>query len=83
MESWDAAREMMRCRQRNKFCRGDEVELLMPGREPMALRIDQLFNADGQPVESAPHADELLYVPVPFEVPAYSMIRRKKEEGVK
>ena len=41
--------------QKNRFFRGDVADVLEPGREPYLLPLDDIFDADGLPITSAPH----------------------------
>ncbi len=43
------------CTQRNKFLRGDTVEILQPRSKPFEFTIKQLLAADGSELESTPH----------------------------
>ncbi len=43
------------CTQRNKFLRGDTVEILQPRSKPFEFTIEQLIAADGSELESTPH----------------------------
>lgn len=42
--------------QRNKFNRGDELEILSPGKEPINITADKLYNEKGEEIETANHA---------------------------
>ena len=42
--------------QRNRFFRGETADVLEVGEQPFDLPLDELFDQDGQPIESAPHA---------------------------
>lgn len=42
--------------QRNKFNKGDEVEVLSPDGEPVILTASELFDEKGEPIETANHA---------------------------
>ena len=48
--------------QKNKFCKGDEVELMLLNGENLACRIDKIQDEDGNEMESAPHPKQKLYV---------------------
>ncbi|MDE6746893.1 MAG: U32 family peptidase [Oscillospiraceae bacterium] len=66
------------CTQRNKFLKGDEVEILSPGKNCDTLRVEELYNGDGEPIESANHAMMKLRIPCEKEYPPNSIIRIKK-----
>ena len=46
---------LCRLLQRNKVCLGDTAELLTPGRVGIPFRVTELYDAEGMPIESAPH----------------------------
>ncbi|MDE7304246.1 MAG: U32 family peptidase [Oscillospiraceae bacterium] len=66
------------CTQRNKFLKGDEVEILAPGKIFDTLKVEELYNGDGEPIESANHAMMKLRIPCEKEYPQNSIIRIKK-----
>lgn len=41
--------------QRNKFSVGDELEALEFGKKPVSFTVEQLFDEEGNPIESTPH----------------------------
>jgi len=64
--------------QRNKFCKGDELELLTPSGEPLSFIADRLMDADGQDIESAPHPMMGLRMKLPVCAPRYSILRKHR-----
>ncbi|MGN0587564.1 MAG: U32 family peptidase, partial [Oscillospiraceae bacterium] len=48
--------------QRNRFCKGDEVEIVPPGKKYDTMVINELYNYDGDVVENANHAMEKLII---------------------
>jgi putative protease len=44
------------CTQRNKFFSGDQVEILSPGKKPVLLTLDKLFDENNEEIETANHA---------------------------
>ncbi len=61
--------------QRNRFFAGDTVEILAPGREPVSLKLEEIFNADGEKIETVNHAMMEFSFPCEFQFPANSLIR--------
>ncbi|MGI6161375.1 MAG: peptidase U32 family protein [Christensenellales bacterium] len=64
--------------QRNRFFRGDELELLRPGKEAAAFVASDLTDIDGNPLESAPHPQQMLKIGCPFEAEPLDIIRKRK-----
>lgn len=48
--------------QRNKFCTGDEIEIMKPDGTNVPVKVETIFDEDMQPVESAPHPQQKLFV---------------------
>lgn len=63
--------------QRNRFFRGDEAEVLEPGRPPYRLKMDGITDGDGIPVESANHAQMTILLPAAKAIPQGAIFRRR------
>lgn len=63
---------------RHKFVKGDKLEITGPGITPFETELDYIISEDGEMVESAPHARELIRIPVKQEVKPYYLVRREK-----
>ena len=61
--------------QRNKFNKGDMLEILSPDGEPVEYKADQIFNEKGEEVETANHAMMRLSMPCDEQYPKNSIIR--------
>ena len=64
--------------QRNKFSVGDEVEILSPGKKPIAMIINKLYNEFDEEIESACHATMKLRISSELVFEKNSIIRIKK-----
>lgn len=64
--------------QRNKFNRGDEAEILAPGKRFDTFKVGELYNDAGEPIESANHAMMKIKIPCEKEYPKGAIIRIKK-----
>ena len=51
-----------RIEQKNKFCTGDEIEIMKPDGQNIAVRVLSLTTQEGEEVESAPHPRQALWV---------------------
>ncbi|MBR0351867.1 MAG: U32 family peptidase [Oscillospiraceae bacterium] len=63
--------------QRNKFFRGDELEIVIPGGVPVSFRADKLFDENGSSIESTPRAMMIIKTALPCAVPPMSIIRKR------
>ena len=65
--------------QRNKFYRGDTLDVLPPSGIPFNTVCLKLLNENGEEVESAPHAMEKLSMTTDKPVPKGSVLRKARE----
>lgn len=66
------------CVQRNKFLRGDELEALLPGREPIAFTAGELYDENGEPAEMANRAAMNFSLGSELILPPNTVIRKKR-----
>lgn len=66
--------------QRNKFFAGDTLDVLPPSGIPFNIKCISLINADGEPVDSAPHPMEVLTMKSDKPVPVGSVLRKKRDQ---
>lgn len=64
--------------QRNKFSVGDRVDLLTRDSKPLPFTVDALWDAEGNPIESAPHPMMPFKMRLPKQADRLSMIRKLK-----
>ena len=64
---------------KNKFYRGQELGCLEPMCEPFTVTATELFDGDGNPIESAPHPMMKIKIPFSRPVKTGSMLRMKSE----
>lgn len=64
--------------ERNRFCRGDVVDVLQPSRESFTATLDELYNKDWEPIEAAPHAEMLVYWKTNHEIEEGAYLRVRK-----
>ena len=64
--------------QRNKFCNGDRLEILEPGKEPFSIVVDGLQTEDGVSIDSAPHPMMTVKFICEKEVRVNSIIRKQR-----
>lgn len=64
--------------QRNKFYKGDTLDVLPPGGVPFNTKCLKLVNKNGEEVESAPHAKERLIMTADKEIPEGAVVRVKR-----
>ncbi len=65
--------------QRNKFCVGDEIEIMKPDGRDVPARVESILDEDGQEMESAPHAKQRLRVRLSSPAERYDLLRMEKQ----
>jgi len=62
--------------QRNKMNVLDKVEVIGPYKETMFATIEEMYNEDGEPIESAPHARQIVKLKLDIKVDKNYMLRK-------
>jgi len=76
VKSYDPVSKMMEVEQRNRFFKGEILEILSPGEQARELKVDHMFDQDGRAVDSAPHPCQRLFIPADQPVKPCSILRR-------
>lgn len=76
----EAVREDGCCliQQKNKFSAGETIEIMKPDGRNVEVTVRAIYEEDGQPVESAPHPKQMLYLDLGAEVQVYDILRRSE-----
>lgn len=71
----------IRTEQRNKFCKGDMIEIMKPDGRNVAAKVLQIKNGDGEEMESAPHPKQELWLTLSEQAEVGDILRvtAKKE----
>ncbi|MGI6721920.1 MAG: peptidase U32 family protein [Anaerovoracaceae bacterium] len=78
VRDYDAASGLAMVEQRNKMNVGDEIEIFGPDADSFSQRLDVLLDEEKQPVESAPHPQQKLYIRMERPVKRDYLLRKKK-----
>ncbi|MBQ7859817.1 MAG: U32 family peptidase [Faecalibacterium sp.] len=78
VENWENG--IATCSQRGKWWLGDTLEVLCPDGSRIELTPEWIKNADGEFVDSTPHPTMTYTIPSEVELPAMSLLRRRKTE---
>ncbi|MCQ4115408.1 U32 family peptidase [Ruminococcus sp. zg-921] len=65
--------------QRNRFFTGDTLDVLPPSGIPFDVVIEKMYNEYGESVDSAPHPMQRLKAVTSCNIPAGSMLRKKRD----
>ena len=69
---------MIEISQRNKFLRGDELEVLMPSKKPFTFKVQKIFDEKGAEMDCAPHAMQKLFIPFENKIEKGAYLRKIK-----
>lgn len=61
--------------QRNKFCVGDEIEIMKPDGRNVPVKVLSLTTEDGEMVENAPHPKQILWVELSERPEQFDLLR--------
>ena len=70
-------RGFARIEQRNKFCVGDVIEIMKPDGSNVETQVLEMYNEEGEAVESAPHPKQVLYLKLSQQPDVYDILRVK------
>jgi putative protease len=74
---YDKETGLATCRQRNKFVKGDKVEILSPAITGDSFVVNELYNEDGETIEGCPHPGMICKVKVPYQLEKNTFIRKE------
>ena len=72
---------IVRIEQRNKFCVGDEIEIMKPDGSNVPAKVLSMTTEEGVSVESAPHPKQVLYVELGAAAAKYDLLRVRSLNG--
>ena len=75
------ARGYARIEQKNKFSVGETIEVMKPDGTNIETVVKAIFDEDGNPQESAPHAQQKIDVDLGIQTETYDILRRCESEG--
>ena len=55
-------KRLARITQRNKFCVGDTIEIMKPSGDNVEVKVEEMFDGEGNAVESAPHPQQEIWL---------------------
>ena len=64
--------------QRNRFFVGDEIEIIQPGKPYFKQKVSYMENESGESINSAPHAQMTIKMPVDYPVSTDAMLRKER-----
>lgn len=74
------ARGLTPIEQRNKFCVGDEIEIMKPNCDNIKVTVKAIYDEEGNSMESAPHPKQKLWVDLGGLTCEYDILRSAAKE---
>ncbi len=65
--------------QRNKFSVGEQIEVMKPDGTNIEVTVRSITDEDGNPMESAPHPKQKLWIDLGVEMERYDILRRHEQ----
>lgn len=66
--------------QRNRMFVGEEIEVFGPEKEYFTQKIEKMLNKDGEEIEVAPHAQQIIKIKMDKEVEKYYLLRKERDD---
>ena len=80
VRSYDPDTKMAVVEQRNKMTVGEEIEVFGPYTDYFSQKLEVLLDEEGNPIESAPHPQQILQIKMERPVSENFMLRKRKEQ---
>lgn len=77
VQSYDKETGIATCRQRNKFVKGDKMEILSPSKFDNEFVAEEIYNEKGEAIDSCPHPGMIFKIKVPVELEENSFLRKE------
>lgn len=78
VKSYDPKTHMAVVEQRNKMVVGDEIEVFGPGRDFFTQKLEVLLNEEKEPIEAAPHPQQIVHIRMDQPVAEKYILRKRK-----
>lgn len=80
VKSYNPDTKMAVVEQRNKMTVGEEIEIFGPYTDSFTQKLTVLLDEEGNPIESAPHPQQILQIRMEQPVAENFMLRKRKEQ---
>ncbi len=80
VQSWDEASGTALIEQRNHFRVGDTLELMRRNLQDEKIQVEAIVNLEGVNQETAPHAQQLVRIPMPNRVEYMDILRKANKQ---
>lgn len=80
VKSYDPDTKLAVVEQRNKMTVGEEIEVFGPYTDSFTQKLEVLLDEEGNPLNSAPHPQQILQIKMEHPVAENFMLRKRKEQ---
>ena len=80
VKDYDENSEIAVIEQRNKVLINDEVEILSPDKESMTIKIDKMWDEEGNLIDMAPHPQMIYKIKTDIKLKPFDMLTKEKGE---
>lgn len=77
---YDESTQLATIEQRNRIKVGDVLEIFGPDMNYFELKIENMWNEEDEPIESAPHAQQIIKTKIDKKVKPFYLIRKKRDD---
>ncbi len=77
VKDYDEVTQLAKVEQRNRLFKGDQIEIMGSGYRGFSQNIEILLDKDKQPIDVAPHAQQMIYIKMAQPVCEYDILRRQ------
>lgn len=80
VKEYDKLTQMAVIEQRNRFFKGDNIEILSPKEEIINMTIESMWDEEGNEIEVAPHPQQIVKIKIPYEIESFYILRKERKE---
>ncbi len=77
---YDKETKIATIEQRNRIFLGDEIEVFGPNKEHFIQKVEHMWDSKGDPIDVAPHAQQVIKIEMSEPVDKYYMLRKERED---
>ncbi|NLL63963.1 MAG: U32 family peptidase [Ruminococcaceae bacterium] len=70
--------EFLYVTQRNRFFKGDELEVLIPSTKPFSIKVDKMWDGKGEEIDVAPNPMAKIKIACDKEIPSGAVLRKER-----
>lgn len=76
---YDEQSKIATIEQRNRMVVGDEIEVMGPKRDFFSQKIEEMWDEEGNPIESAPHPQQIIKMKMIQPVLSWDILRKSRD----